>query len=453
MKKKFIYPIITLVVSLWLVSCQSDFLDIKPDKSLVIPSTLNDFQSLMDNPNVMNKAPGLGELACDDYYTSEEALLSRHIIERNSYTWEDDIYEGAAVPDWNTLYQQVFYANVVLEGLGKLDKTTVNLQKWNQIKGSALFYRAIAFYNLARTFASPYNEKSTQADLGIPLRMNADINAKYPRATLHETYQRIILDLKLSIHFLPENVQYNTRPSIPAVYALLARIYLSMNNYQEAYLYADSCLQLRNGLLDYSQLDSTARLPFRTLGTNKEVIFYSYLITYATFTARTTMIDSGLYRSYQPDDLRKSIFFTLRYGPPHFRGSYTGNLYVFGGLSTDEMYLIRAECLARKGNTDQALNDLNTLLITRYKKGTFIPLEASSDELIPLILNERRKELVFRGLRWSDLRRLNLERTYPTTLIRMLNGKKYVLMPNDPKYTMPIPDNEIAISGIKQNRR
>lgn len=453
MKRKFAYPIITLVISLLLVSCQSDFLDIKPDKSLVIPSTLNDFQSLMDNPNVMNITPGLGELACDDYYTSEEALLSSPVIERNSYTWKEDIYEGSSVPDWDIPYQQVFYANVVLEGLDKLDTTTVNHQKWDQIKGSALFYRALAFYNLARTFAAPYEGKSAQTGLGIPIRMSADINAKYPRATLQQTYQQIIQDLKLSIHFLPEQVQYNTRPSIPAVYALLARIYLSMNEYDQALLYADSCLQLRNELLDYNQLDSTVRLPFHTLGPNKEVIFYGYLITYATFSARTTMIDSILYRSYNSDDLRKAIFFTLRDGTPHFRGSYTSNLYIFGGLATDEIYLIRAECLAREGKTEQALNDLNTLLKTRYKKGTFIPVETSSDELIPLILNERRKELVFRGLRWPDLRRLNLEGTYPTTLMRMLNGEKYVLMPNDPKYTMPIPDNEIAISGIKQNKR
>tara|TARA_R110002033_G_scaffold36621_1_gene75228 strand:+ start:3737 stop:3916 length:180 start_codon:yes stop_codon:yes gene_type:complete len=59
---------------------------------------------------------------------------------------------------------------------------------------------------------------------------------------------------------------------------------------------------------------------------------------------------------------------------------------------------------------------------------------------------------VWRGLRWQDIRRLNKEGA-GITLTRTLKGENYTLPPNDPRYIFPIPDDEIALSGIKQNVR
>jgi hypothetical protein len=82
-----------------------------------------------------------------------------------------------------------------------------------------------------------------------------------------------------------------------------------------------------------------------------------------------------------------------------FRGyyDYGGNQYT--GIATDEIYLIRAECLARSGNTSDALKDLNNLLAKRWKTGiTFTPIQATNaDDALVKILAERKKELLFRG--------------------------------------------------------
>jgi hypothetical protein len=147
------------------------------------------------------------------------------------------------------------------------------------------------------------------------------------------------------------------------------------------------------------------------------------------------------------------MFFSAS-SPIGFIGSYSGSLLYFDGLATDELYLIRAECNARSGKTTEAMNDLNDLLITRYATGHFTPLTASNaGNALDQILTERRKELVLRGLRWSDLRRLNKDPHYAVTLTRTLNGQTYSLPPNDNKYVFPIPDDEIKISGIPQNPR
>jgi len=68
-------------------------------------------------------------------------------------------------------------------------------------------------------------------------------------------------------------------------------------------------------------------------------------------------------------------------------------------------------------------------------------------------LKERRKELLFRGLRWTDLRRLNLDPRFAVTLARNVSGQIYSLPPEDPRYAWPIPDDEIQASGIPQNPR
>ena len=69
-------------------------------------------------------------------------------------------------------------------------------------------------------------------------------------------------------------------------------------------------------------------------------------------------------------------------------------------------------------------------------------------------LIERRKELLYRGLRWTDLRRLNKETGRQTLLQRTIAGQSYSLPASDPRYTLLIPDNVISFNpGMHQNPR
>src|SRR5690606_2222613 len=108
---------------------------------------------------------------------------------------------------------------------------------------------------------------------------------------------------------------------------------------------------------------------------------------------------------------------------------------------------------ARLGNRDDAMTQLNFLLKHRYIREAFVPRIASTDdEALKVILEERKKELVFRGLRWTDIRRLNKE-GYGITLLRKLDGMVYSLQPNDPTYILPIPDYIIQQNDMNQNNR
>lgn len=68
------------------------------------------------------------------------------------------------------------------------------------------------------------------------------------------------------------------------------------------------------------------------------------------------------------------------------------------------------------------------------------------------ILEERRKELILRGVRWGDIKRLNV--IEPTiALTRTVGNEMYQILPNSPRYALPIPNDEIVMSGIEQNER
>ena len=449
-----------------LVSCsKSSFLDKKPNTDFIIPTTLTDFQALLDNNLVMGITPNLGELSADNYYLRDSFWLTLDARQHNAYIWLPGdgtvFYNGQTQQDdWDIPYKQVFYSNVVLDGLPKIKVDSTNEQTWKALKGAALFMRAYAFYNVAQVFAPVYDSSTAATDLGIPLRLSPDVNAVSTRASVKETYQQILNDLDSALNLLPSAIPFanRNRPSKPAVFALLARIYLSMRAYSLAKINADNCLQLYSTLTDYNSLPTGTNLPFTSA--EPEVIYQSSFLTSSTqilvgvfFTK--CVVDSVLYNSYAPNDLRGRIFYRINsVGAPNIRGSYNGSFYPFSGLATDEVYLMQAECLAREGQAGPAIADLNLLLKNRWlNDGSFAPLVATTPAAaLDTILAERRKELAFRGLRWTDLRRLNKEGA-GIQLTRVLFGQTYKLSPNSLLYVLPIPPDVISLGGIQQNPR
>lgn len=439
---------------------KKDFLDAKPSSDLFIPTTLEDFQAILDRDG-MNETPSLGELSSDNYYlqtyTFWQGLVAK---ERNAYIWAADTYQGqGSVGDWNAPYQQVLGANVILDGIDKAPVTAANQAQWRAIKGAAYFARAYAFYNLAQIFAPVYDNATAATDMGIPLRLTPGVDEPSVRASVKDTYDQVLADLAQAALLLPVDISWNNRnrPCRPAAMALLARVYLGMRLYDKAGSYADSSLRLYNTLIDYNTINPATPTPF--LRSNAEALYQSRLLSTTNVlkgSSSNCVIDSNLYKSFDANDLRRQLFFTINPNTslPNARNSYNGSTFCFSGLATDEVYLIRAECYARAGNTQAALNDLNTLLQNRWKSnGSFTPVAAASPaQALGSILAERRKELFFRGLRWTDLRRLNKDGAN-IVLTRVLNGQTYQLTPGDLRYVFPIPPDVITLGGIQQNPR
>ncbi len=218
-----------------------------------------------------------------------------------------------------------------------------------------------------------------------------------------------------------------------------------MRTYDSAYKYAALGLSLKSDLLDYKTINTASNQPFPAF--TKEIIFYSEMFPVVSVVG-LGLIDTLLYSSYDTQDLRKAAFFRPRNGYYAFKGTYAIGGF-FTGIATDELYLIRSECNARMGNEESALSDLNGLLKNRYQ-APYTPLTVSGAALLQAILRERRKELLRRGLRWMDIKRLNAEGAN-IDLMRILNGKTYTLKANDNYFALPLPTDIVEVSGIEQN--
>ncbi|MFL5747895.1 MAG: RagB/SusD family nutrient uptake outer membrane protein, partial [Niastella sp.] len=167
------YKILLFVfVSVSIVSCKKDWIKIKPNKSVDVPTSVADFQALLDNSTIMNDIrPYLGEVSADNYYVTYnywQTLPS--LVDKNAYVWAGDVYDGYPTdgPNWNNSYRQVFYSNLVLDDIDKVGSEEKNTQEWNNVKGSALYYRGEAFFNVSQIYTRPYS--LTFPDYaGIPL--------------------------------------------------------------------------------------------------------------------------------------------------------------------------------------------------------------------------------------------------------------------------------------------
>lgn len=463
------YGWLLLLLPLMLLSggCKK-FLDKKPRISDIIPTTLDNLQGLLDNARQAmnsNSASGLSELVADNYYVTTDNWELYASVDFSLYQGETQSYIWGNFPHeyyWNSPYQNpIYYSNIVLDQLPLMKVNTGEDEKYNTLRGSALFYRAFTFQTLAQLFCKPYSTANAN-ELGIVLRLTSNISVKSSRSTVQETYDRIIADLKEAANLLPSTTAFPTRPSKTAAYAALARTYLSMRDYVNAGQYANMALQQYSILMDYNTLVPAGSPPITTL--NPEVIFHNtsqtYVFLYSSYD--NSYVDSTLYQSYNANDLRKTVFFGANTGSEigtyFFQGSYDGSYNVdgvFDGLATDELYLIRAECAARAGSKDAALSDLNALMVKRWRNdGTWTAFTATdAADALNKILIERRKELIWRGLRWSDIRRLNLEGAN-ITLKRIIGATTYTLPPNDLRSVMLIPLSETKNNpSIQQNPR
>jgi len=444
--KKLIY-ITAVIFGIALTSCKK-FLDERPQSSLRIPSTVSDFQSLLDNFSVMNYQDlSSAEMVAGDFYLTDADWASRTEQERRLYLWETTNVMSVTSNDWINMYNIVYRANTVIEGTDELH--AVKDSAWDNVLGQAYYYRAKSFLQLLGSYALAYDEGGDNP--GIPLRLNTDFNKRSVRSSVVQGYQQVVADLKKSMALLPNTPLHVMRPGRPAGHALLARTYLMMGKYEAAGLHADSCLQLKSDLIDYNTLNLSATNPFVMF--HPETIHYTRFQNPASLSNVRAKINLEIINSYADGDLRKPAFYRLSTGTYAQRGSYSGETIPFSGLATDEVYLIRAESHARAGRLQAALDDVNKLLKMRWDKNkTFVPYAATTKEMaLAIVLSERRKELTLRGLRWMDIKRLNKEGK-GITLTRTIEGKTYTLPANSARFANPIPENIIDISGMEQNK-
>lgn len=429
-----------------LLSCEK-YLDVKRDSNRAVPSNIRDYQLLLDFNNTMNNSSSNApEILSDDYYLSEADLNSiTNANDRGMYGWDANDENGG---HWQPQYRAILHTNIALEGLENINPSPSEIGLWEETKATAHFFRAFYLEGVLQIFSLPYNSTTARNTPGVPIRLTSDFNVRTTRGTVQEGYDQVLNDLRISLKYLPNTIPFKTRPNKAAAYGLMARVFLTMNQYDSSKYYSEKFLQLYDSLLNYNDLNPNATAPFSPF--NKEIVFFCRSLVPTILVPTRAKIDSNLINSYRANDLRFNLYYRLNTdGTYRFKGDYGGSGvnsgYSFTGIVTDEQYLILAESLVRLDDIETALYWLNRLLVTRYRTGFYIPISIQDKkELLSLIIMERRKSLVFRSARWRDLRRLSIDPEMAIIPKRIVGGVLKELQPGSNGYRQLLP------TGVKQ---
>lgn len=402
------------------------------------------------------------DIAGDDFRSGPSNLGNLNTMFRWNYTADNNVTEGG----WDDAYEVIQQANVTLRGLQRFRATEP--QKVNRIEGQARALRAFMHFEIFRWWAPEYDPAVA---LGIAYADTFAIERKPARLTVQQSYNRMENDLKMAKAMLSNTdrpVQSVTatdggaRPYIDTLVidAMLARMYLYAKQWDSAITYATYAINAR-------RLATAAEFPAIWQDASTQEVIWS--INYEAGNAplireiyRPTGINAAedeiswrpvtaLINLYAAADVRSTAYLTVRAGivvpNKYFAKVSAANnpdgVVNFKALRTAEMYLIRAEALAVKGQNGPALANLNAL---RAARGAAVGTETGT-ALQTAILTERRKELFAEGHRFFDLKRT------VRTVSRTQNCSSFcTLPPGSRAWALPVPQTEIiANSAMQQN--
>jgi len=367
------------------------------------------------------------DLLADEGIIGNEQKLNRFgKYEIYSMTTSPQITEIASF--WSTGYSAINRANNVIYAIDNelVDDADFDIYK-DQLKGEALFIRAVCHFEMVRFFAKPYNVNNPGANTqpGIPYRMNPSTDPdslNLARNTVEEVYEYIIADLQES-KLLLESAGVMSSTSLAssmASTAMLARVCFFMGDYTLASQYSNEVITS-----SYYELSEDYADVFTSSGSdyNQEVIFQivnistdnsnSLIDSYNRSKNPLFQTNADMYNMYDENDIRRVminkyfvIYYIKKYDEAVVEGESQPLNRVYIRLA--EMHLIRAESnliAGGPGNSTYAFDSYNALR-ERAFGDSYVPETVALNDLLDSIRIERRRELCFEGDRYHNLKRL-----------------------------------------------
>ncbi len=398
-----------------------------------------------------------------------------------AYRYNHITTSGHATNFWVQSYFVIGAANKIIAAIP--DNSSADLR---QLKGENLFLRAMMHFNLVRVFGRPYPQNSGD-NPGIPV-LKEDLTEEQKltisRSKVKDVYASVIADLTNAADMmtLPKANPFASRQ---VANALLARIYLYMENNDKAIEFANKVINSGNySLLSQSEFPNYFKMAPE--GNSETIFCIRHTKTEdQDFSAIGSMYYSGdangnpagqaqsgwgeIYASKKyydflstnSTDKRQSFLSPYRINgvlqyntrltpntPMYYINKYNLqegiiNLSSPVYIRMAEMYLIRAEANAKLGNIQPALDDVNLIRQRSGLSGTALHTVASialsSKSVLDVVLEERWLELAFEGHRAYDLFRngRSVVRNYPGT--HALN-----VTPNNINQTITAADNRVV---------
>ena len=430
--------------------------------------------------------------------------------------WTD---QYAMSTTWTPSWERIYRFNTVLEYLDQVTQTTQAVHdqvKGEALFGRAYYhFLLLVEYSLWNEDEPGIGYRDATDANGVPERQTVAYTLERIFEDLDSAQAALTRAGRTSFDF-----ERNFRPTVPTVQALRARIALYRGDYETALENATEALKAHNTLVTFKDdplytlypsteihfLDETNTRIANTVTSlsmtdlnnrGTEIIpeyeeFFLPAVIMEDYSG-THPISEAFYNLWdQENDARWIHFYSYCYPlvstsgiqesvtlegdenptpncikyenqqylkPWNYYGYqrfYCGQVGAILGMTTAEMYLIKAECEARAGNTAAAAEDLKTLRRTRFYD---MPAAENIGGSIQEVLDERTREM---GAFWRfyDIKRLNgaenagiyIRREILTDPSDMNTRTLLEIAPDDPRWAMPFYTYEAEAMGWEQNR-
>lgn len=485
--------IIYVLVVLMFAGCK-DFLE-DYSQDLVVPKTVTDLdETLLGSAYIRSKENGVKDLSrgdigwflhiLDDDVNTVMASSAPFLNQLMNpdwfgyFAWQSNIcmgYDATNTLDeskfWIEMYQRINNVNAIMSEIWKMEqKNEKDRLDAIRLEAECHFLRAQFYFVLVNVYGKPYNPADAADSLGVPLKLTHFVEhdenkeVQFERASLAEVYGQIVKDLQASVDGFRQSPQTRSfhRASEEAALLLLSRVYLYMQDWENAKKIAGEFLEKKNELTSYLLLEDSATVISEE---SPELIFSQGSLNIQSHfkgIGGDLCVSDDLYSLYDTNDCRRDIYFRREVSTDSIalnrkykmtlHQSYVSDLYL---LRTPEGYLNMAEACAMLGDAEGASEYLYRL--RRFRIVSCEKIDYSVDDVIQAVRDERRKELCFEGHRWFDLRRYSVCQVAPLKKVidhvfavynwnnnfPIRYGEVYRLEEDDPAYTFALPKKDM----------
>ena len=428
-----LYGLVCCNIVAALSSCDN-FLDITPTGK-VIASTGEEYRAMLTYEyKYFPKDRHMTTVRTDELKFSGSTASSDLDAYLDLWLWKDENPSPTtSYFSWRSYYHAIYIANYIIEHQEEI--ADASAKTISQLVGEAYMMRAYCHFLLVNLYAEPYTHCTPATTRGVPMMLEADVNAIPGSSSVEAIYQQVLSDIKeaeqrLNVEKWDEGENY--RFNVISAQALRARTYLYMGRWQEALTAAQAVIAAHGDLVDMNL--SSAVLPDNYKSAENIVALEQFSSNLSTVINQPSADFINMYRT---GDQRRTKYYKKA-------TSTTWTLQKSDGycsFRSAEAYLTAAEAAAQLNDLTGAIDLLKPLLqkrlnATAYQDALDLMAPMDKSQLLQEIYDERARELAFEGHRWYDLRR-----TTQPALTRTYGGQTYTLTPE--KYTMRFPTEAV----------
>jgi starch-binding outer membrane protein, SusD/RagB family len=420
-------------------------------------------------------------------YTFGTTKLPEH---DQAYTWSEftGIDQDTPSQFWTSTYDAIAHSNEVLAVIDNMDGDRAHKQA---VKGEALLTRAYGHFMLVNLFAEHYDGATADTDPGIPYVLEPEtvFIKKYTRNTVEEVYDFIEDDLLEGLDLVDDSYYANSGKyhfTRNAALAFASRFYLFKGDLNDCVKYSNQLLGANPSLYvknipalleerintdDYVRLyhspnDDSNLLLMRQIS-NFHLPNLGHWPTRPLYSQLFEINPYGLTDERQDpawvagENGLSATKFEFLFERTSITSNVGFNYTIFLAFRGEEVLLNRAECYIAQNNVDAALADLLVLASRRYREiPTITPAQlkqalrsyygSTNDQLNAFVylLEERQKEFIHEGMRWFDIKRLDIPVTH-----MLQDGGMITLDEEDNRKVLQIPQAAIDVGGLEPNPR